>query len=53
MNDLRKVKVKATGEDIEVYKYIHGGMDKNQKFRWVDFRDCETEYKEVELEFQR
>ena len=52
-NNVRKAKVKATGETIEVYKYTLGGMDKNEKFRWIDSNDCETEYKEIELEFMK
>ena len=43
-NELRRAKVKKTGEIIEVYKLL----------RWsgfVDFADCKTKYGEKELQF--
>lgn len=42
-NKTQQVKVKATGNVIEVYKLKKGG--------WCDAKNCTTEYKDSEIEF--
>jgi len=43
MNTIRKAKVKATGQTVEVYYLQKGG--------WCNYADCKTEYKEEDLQF--
>ena len=42
MNQLRKATVISTGKKIEVYKHRNG--------TWIDYANCETEYKKSEVQ---
>jgi len=44
MNNLKKAKVKENGKLIEVYQHRISG-------NWIDYHDCNEEYKTFELEF--
>ena len=53
-NDLIKAVVNATGKEVEVYRYMNGEFDEDGNPKsYIDYEDCETEYKKEELTFKK
>lgn len=50
MANKRKATVKATKQEVEVYKLMSGSKRNGD---WCDFADCGTIYKEEELTFNK